>query len=260
MKYKNKNRMKRVSIMTESDTGKVRKGVETDYKEHLVEHLRELRNRIIYVMIVLFVATFLIYPFSGDILNFLWDKLLPENVTMSIYAPTDFIMTKIKLSIACAVGIAFPFLMYQLFRFMSRGLYKNEKRFFLKVVPVSYILFIIGASIAYFIILPIFMSYIIYYSDMTAAPQVSLTETINSVIVLVLGLGFVFQIPLLTVIAVEMGIIEVETVKKYRIAVYLFIFSLAFFLTPDPTFLAQVIVGISLIILFEMGLLLVRLF
>lgn len=246
--------------MSPSEIKHTRSGVETDYKEHIVDHLRELRNRLIVVIIVLSVATFFIYPFSGDIIRFLWDTLLPSGVIMSIYAPAEFLMTCLKLSVAISVGISFPVLMFELFKFMSRGLYKNEKKFLFKVVPASYILFLTGAGLAYFFILPVFMGYIIHYSDLSAMPQVSLTETINSVIVLVLGLGFVFQIPLLMVISMKMGIVQPSTLKKYRFTVYIALFSLGFFISPDPTFFAQVLVGIALVILFEISLILVKFF
>ena len=229
-----------------------------DYKEHLVGHLRELRKRIAVVLAVLAVGAFIFYPFSGDVIAYLWKALLPENVLMSVYSPTEFIMTRLRLSVAFAVAAGFPILMYELFRFMSRGLYTNERQFMMKVVPTSFLLFLFGAGLAYFLVLPVFMRYVIYYSDMTALSQISLEETVNSIITLTLGFGGVFQIPLLMVIAMKMGLVEPQTLRRYRYVVYGLLFSLAFFVSPDPTFFAQVIVGAALIVLFEMSLILVR--
>ena len=234
------------------------RGERSDYKEHLVEHLRELRKRLFVVIIVLAAGSFIFYPFSGDAVAYLWKALLPENVIMSIYSPTEFIMTRLKLSLAFAIAAGFPVLMYELFAFMSRGLYKNERKFMVKVIPTSFMLFLFGAGLAYFLILPLFMGYLIGYSDLSAAAQVSLSETINSVVTLTIGFGTVFQIPLLMVVAMKMGLVDAKTLRRYRFAVYGSLVGLAFFVSPDPTFFAQAIVGAVLIVFFEMSLILVR--
>ena len=244
-------------LIEKSDSG-TKKGVAGDYKENVVEHLREFRNRIIIAGAALLVGAILFYPYSDDAIVYLWAQLIPENVIMSIYSPTEYIMTRMKLSIAFAICLFFPLLMYQLFRFMSRGLYKNERRFLLKVVPVSFILFLLGASLAYFIVLPLFMNYIIFYADQTAVAQIGLAETFNTIISLVLGFGFVFQIPLLMVSVVRMGIVEEKTLRKGRLVVYGSLIGFAFLIAPDPTLVSQLIAGVALVILFEISLILLK--
>ncbi|MDV0447141.1 Sec-independent protein translocase protein TatCd [Methanosarcinaceae archaeon Ag5] len=237
-----------------------RRGVDIDYEEHLVEHLRELRNRLIVCIAALIVGAVIFYPLSGEGIAYLWDKLIPESAVMSIYAPTEYVMTRLKLSVACAIAVFFPLLSYETYKFMYRGLYANERKFLWRVVPASFILFLLGASLAYFIVLPIFLNYMIFYADQTAVAQVSLSETINTIITLVLGFGIVFQIPLLMIAAVKMGLIEEKTLRKGRIAVYGALIGFAFLISPDPTFVSQLIAGVALVILFEFSLIIMRFF
>ena len=246
-----------LNLPTELESGK-KGGVGGDYKEHVVDHLREFRNRIIVAGAALLVGALLFYPFSGDAIFYLWHELVPESVTMSIYAPAEYLMTRMKLSIAFAICLFFPLLMYEVFKFMSRGLYKNERKFLIKVVPVSFIMFLIGASLAYFVVLPLFLNFVIFYSDQTAVAQIGLSETFNTIIALVLGFGFVFQIPLLMVSVVRMGIVEEKTLRKGRLVVYGSLVGFSFLIAPDPTFISQLIAGVALVILFEISLILLK--
>ena len=235
-----------------------KKGVEDDYKEHVVDHLREFRNRIIVAGAALLIGAFIFYPYSGDAIAYLWSQFIPKGVIMSVYSPMEYMLTRMKLSIAFAICVFFPLLMYELFKFMSRGLYKNERRFLLKVVPLSFIMFLIGTSLAYFIVLPLFMEYIIFYSDQTAIAQIGLAETFNTIISLVLGFGIVFQIPILMVSVVRMGIVEEKTLRKGRLVVYGSLIGFAFLIAPDPTMISQLIAGVALVILFEISLILLK--
>ncbi|WP_316558202.1 twin-arginine translocase subunit TatC [Methanimicrococcus hongohii] len=229
-----------------------------DYQEHVVDHLKELRNRIIIAGAALLIGALIAYPFSGDAIAYLWEQFIPESVVMSIYSPTEYLMTRLKLSVAAAICVFFPLLMYELFAFMSRGLYKNERKFLIKVVPLSFILFILGAALAYFVVLPLFMNYVLFYSDQTAVAQIGLGETFNTIISLVLGFGLVFQIPLLMVSVVRMGIVSEKTLRKGRLVVYGSLIGFAFLISPDPTLVSQLIAGVALIILFEFSLILLK--
>lgn len=235
-----------------------KKRPEGDYEEHVVGHLAELRNRIIISGAVLLLGAVIAYPFSGEILAYLWDQFIPETVTMSIYSPTEHVMTRLKLSVAVAICLFFPLLTYEVFKFMSRGLYKNERKFLIKTVPLSFILFLSGAALAYFIVLPLFLNFVIFYSDQTAVAQVGLGETFNTIISLVLGFGLVFQIPLLMVSVVRMGIVEEKTLRKGRLVVYGSLIGFAFLISPDPTLVSQFIAAIALVVLFEFSLILLK--
>jgi len=102
--------------------------------------------------------------------------------------------------------------------------------------------------------------YILFYSGDLATAQLSVQDTLSAVTTILAGFGVVFQLPLLVVFAVKMRLIEYKTLKNQRMLIYSIILAFSLFLTPDPTFIAQVVVAILLGILFEFSLLLVRLF
>ena len=235
-----------------------KKSVKGDFEEHVVAHLKELRKRIIIAGAALLIGALLFYPFSGQAIAYLWDQLIPESVIMSIYSPAEYLMTRIKVSVAFAICVFFPLLMYELYKFMSRGLYKNERKFLIKTVPLSFLLFILGVSIAYFIVLPLFLTYILFYSDQTAAAQIGLAETFNTIIALLLGFGLVFQVPLLMISVVRLGIVEEKMLRKSRIVVYGALVGFTFLIAPDPTLVSQLLAGVVLVILFEFSLLLLK--
>lgn len=243
-------------LLSQTEFGKKRP--EGDFDEHVVGHLKELRNRLIVAGAALLLGALIFYPFSGEAVAYLWDQFIPDSVIMSIYSPTEYLMTRLKLSIAAAICIFFPLLMYELFKFMSRGLYQNERKFLIKVVPLSFILFLMGAALAYFIVLPLFLNFVLFYSDQSAVAQIGLGETFNTIISLVLGFGLVFQIPLLMVSVVRMGIVEEKTLRKGRLVVYGSLIGFAFLIAPDPTMISQLIAGVALVVLFEFSLILLK--
>ncbi len=179
---------------------------------------------------------------------------------MSVYTPLEWIFTRLKLALLFSIALSTPLFLYELFRFAARGLYQNEKRFFIKIVPFSFVLFILGTVIAYFLVVPVIFKYIILYSSDVAVAQISVQKTMSVVTTFVLGLGLVFQLSLIAIFLIKMGIVKYETLKKKRILIYAAIASFTMLLSPDPTFVAQLISGILLIVLFEFILVIAKLF
>lgn len=235
-------------------------GVPGDTEEPVVAHLVELRNRLAIVLIWLVIGIFLAFPFSDDGMLIIWKRFISSGIIMTAYSPLEWTFARLKLCLVFALAISIPQLFYQLYKFAGKGLYPHEKRFFLKVVPASFLLFIFGAAIGYFIILPAMFKYILFYSGDLATAQLSVQDTLSAVTTILAGFGVVFQLPLLVVFAVKMGLIEYKTLKKQRMLVYSVIMAFSLFLTPDPTFIAQAVVAVLLGVLFEFSLVLVRLF
>lgn len=235
-------------------------GVPGDAEEPLMVHLFELRNRLGIVIICLILGVFIAYPFSADGMQLIWKEFLSSKVDMTAYSPLEWMLARLELSLVFALAIGIPTFFYQLYRFAGKGLYPNEKRFFLKIIPVSFVLFLFGVSIGYFIVLPLMFKYILMFSGDMATAQLSVRETLAAVTTILAGFGILFQLPLLVVSAVKLGLIKYETLKKQRILVYSAIMALSLFLSPDPTFIAQIVVALLLGVLFEFSLLLVRIF
>lgn len=235
-------------------------GVPGDIEEPLTAHLYELRNRLAVVLVWLFLAIMVAYPFSEKGLLLVWNEFISPKLDMAVYSPLEWIFARLKLCLVFAIAVSIPQFFYQLYRFTGKGLYPHEKRFFQKVVPASFLLFILGAALGYFIVLPVMFRYVIFYSGDTASAQLSVQNTLSTVTTILAGFGIVFQAPLLVIFAVKMGLVEYETLKRQRILIYSAIVTLSLFLSPDPTFIAQIVVALLLAVLFEVSLLLVRLF
>lgn len=235
-------------------------GVPGDVEEPIVAHLIELRNRLAIVLIWLFLGIILSFPFSAKGMLLVWKEFISTDIYMTAYSPLEWTFARLKLCLVFALAISIPQLFYQLYRFAGKGLYPHEKRFFLKIIPASFLLFIFGTAIGYFIVLPVMFKYILLYSGDMATAQLSVQNTLSAVTTILAGFGLVFQLPLLVVFAVKMGLVEYQTLKKQRILVYSGIMAISLFLSPDPTFIAQIVVALLLGVLFEFSLLLVRLF
>lgn len=227
-----------------------------DKEMPLVEHIKELRKRLMMVAIPVIIITSISYFFSGELLQLIWKQTV--QVPMTIYAPMDLIITRLTLSLVCALFIGIPLVVYEVFMFIGKGLYPNEKLFFIKIVPFSFILFTAGAMLAYFVAIPLIFKYTIMYSIDVAAPQISVIKTIYTILTLVLGFGLVFQFPLLMVFAIKMGILKYESVRGKRTVVYGILLALALFVSPDPSAISELIVAAALVVLFEFSLVIAR--
>lgn len=227
-----------------------------DVEMPLVEHIKELRARLMTVAIPVIIITSISYFFSGELLHLIWNQTV--RVPMTIYAPMDLIVTRLTLSLVCALFIGIPLVVYEVFMFVGKGLYPNEKMFFIKIVPFSFIMFTAGAMLAYFVAIPLIFKYTIMYSIDVAAPQISLIKTIYTILTLVLGFGLVFQFPLLMVFAIKMGILKYESVRGKRTVVYGILLALALFVSPDPSAISELIVAAALVVLFEFSLVIAK--
>jgi sec-independent protein translocase protein TatC len=234
-------------------------GVPGDMEEPLMVHLFEFRNRLAKVIICLILGVFIAYPFSANAMQLIWKDFLTSNVDLTAYSPLEWMLARLELSLVFALAITVPMFFYQLYGFAGKGLYPNEKRFFLKIIPVSFLLFIFGVAIGYFVVLPVMFKYILMFSGDMATAQLSVQETLSAVTTILAGFGILFQLPLLVVSAIKLGLIKYQTLKKQRLLVYSAIMAFSLFLSPDPTFIAQIVVALLLAVLFEFSLLLVRL-
>jgi len=229
-------------------------GVPGDENLPLLDHITEFRSRLIVVVLALCVSAAIVYPFSGTIVRMIWNNLLPEGMQMTIYAPLELVITKLMLSFVVAFAVGIPLFMYELLTFAGTGLYPGEKRFLIKVVPTSFLLFLSGAAIAYFVIVPVIFAYIIPQSGDLAVAGLSLRKTFSLVTTLLLGFGLTFQLPVLVIAAIKMGLLELKKLKSLRPVVYGAFIALAMFAAPDATGAAQLITVAMLVILFEISL------
>lgn len=224
----------------------------------LSEHIEEMVYRILKVAAVALVGAILAFFFSGTLLENLWYSFV--SLDPHTYHPLSKVITQLKLSAMVGIAISLPVLVYETFEFMKPGLYPNEKRYFISVVPVSVVLLGIGMGFSLFIALPILFDYFLYYSEGIANPGLGLRETFDLVIMFSLGMGTIFQIPLLMFLAIKTGVASRVWFKSKRAIVWgscitiSFLFSGAF----DPTGVAGIAIALTMIGLFEFTLVLLK--
>jgi sec-independent protein translocase protein TatC len=229
-----------------------------DKEMPLSEHLRELRDRIVVVLGVTLALMAVTFIFSSTLVGMVLKHVVPAGATLTIYAPLELFEVRIVVSFIVAIAVGFPLLVYEAFRFASPGLYEHEKRFVVLVLPISFLLFVLGALVAYFLVLPAFFYLVYEYDGSMVVSDLSIGQTFSIVTNLMLGFGIVFQVPLVINMAIKMGLVKRKTLADSRLLAYGLLVGFAVFITPAPSMLSQLLVGVVLIALYEASLLIAR--
>lgn len=232
--------------------------IATDREYPLTYHLRELRSRMWVVTIVLLVSVMITFPFSADIIQIIWHDLIPPQVDLVVYTPMEWLITRLTVSLVAALFAAVPVIIYELFAFIKPGLYPNEKKFFLLVFPPSLLLFLSGAAVAYFIVIPIVFNYMVMYSADAASSGLSVKQTFSIISTMMVIFGLLFQFPMLVIFSIKSGLLKRQQLKEKRMLVYGTLVAFAMFVAPDVTGMSQLIMAFFLLLLFEFSLLISR--
>lgn len=237
----------------------------------LLDHLVELRRRLIISLAAIAAAFVMCFIFSRQIFDFLIvpfveavGKAQAGRDPTLYFAPLEFFFTRVRLSIFAAVAVAFPVLAWQAYAFVAPGLYRREKKAaapFLVAMPV---LFLVGAALVYFIMMPFVMRFAVGFeaqaADGSPATYELLTRVgdyLSLVTTLILAFGFAFQLPVFLTLLARAGIIDSGFLVKNRRIAIVVIFIIAAFLTPPDPF-SQVVLGACIIALYETSVLSVR--
>ena len=226
--------------------------------ESISSHLLELRSRLIRVIICLGVLFIAGIPFASEIYGFVASPLLsilPEGSSMIATQVTSPFMAPIKLVLFAALLITMPYLFYEVWMFMSPGLYKNEKTFVMPLMITTIILFTAGIAFAYFIVCPIIFKFFIASAPNSIQVMTDISQYLNFVIKLVFAFGVAFEIPVATFLLVKSGIVKKELLIKSRPYLIILFFVIGMLLTP-PDIFSQLFLALPMWILFELGLLL----
>ena len=221
----------------------------------LVEHLVELRNRLVKGVGAIFLVFISLIYFARDIYNFVAQplmKALDGSTSMIATDVTATFLTPFKLTFFVSIFIAMPYLLYQIWAFIAPALYRKEKRLAKPLFISSVLLFYTGIALAYFVVLPpIFMFFkAITPEDVALMPDI--TTFLNLVMKMFFAFGLAFEIPVATVILVTAGIISPEDLAKKRPDGIVACFVIAMLMTP-PDVLSQTLLAIPMWGLFEIG-------
>ena len=240
--------------------------------------LRKLLIRISLVVICVAIVVFvfkdltfsiILAPSESDFLTYRWIEKVVHLFNSNFhfdYFYVDLIATDLSsqflthMTVAIYLGLlcASPFIIYELFKFVSPALYEHERKYSKKIIIIVYLLFIVGVLMSYYVLFPISFRFLGTYS---VAERVHSTITLDSYIstftTLTLLLGLVFQLPILAFIMAKMGIIEAYILVKYRRYAFLIILLVAAIITP-PDIMTLLLVGIPLYLLYEVSIIVIR--
>ena len=250
----------------------------------LIEHLTELRSRLIRSVAAFVVAMLFCFIFAGYLLDFLLlpiEKTMRElgnpNPVMQYTAPQEYFFTLLRIAMVGGLALSFPVIATQLWRFVAPGLYRNEKSAFLPFIVASPALFMIGAMFAHLIVTPLAMRFFLGFADLpsmlspllTGAENISenktgidivfngkVNETLDITLKLIVAFGLCFQLPVLLTLMGKAGLIDADGLRRVRKYAVVGILTLAAVVTP-PDVITQVILFVAVYGLYEISILLV---
>jgi sec-independent protein translocase protein TatC len=237
-------------------------------KAPLIEHLIELRRRLMWALVAIFVAFVICFWFAKPIYNFLlWPYRVAAGVDAPIEliytAPQEFFFTEVKLALFGAMFLAFPVIASQLYMFVAPGLYRKERQAFLPFLIATPVLFLAGAALVYFVAMPLAMKFFLSMQETGEnGVQIMLTakvsEYLSLIMMLMIGFGICFQLPVLLTLLARAGLVTSDQLKHYRKHAIVGVFIAAAILTPpDP--ISQIALALPTLALYEISIYAVKL-
>jgi sec-independent protein translocase protein TatC len=227
-----------------------------DKEQPLVQHLIELRTRLLHIVYFLLIVFGCLFPFATEIYAIVSAPLqavLPEGTNMIATDVISPFLTPLKLTFYVSLFLAVPFILYQLWAFIAPGLYKHEKQLALPLLVSSVILFFAGMAFAYFLVLPMLFDFTMGIELEGVSTMTDITKYLDLVIHMFFAFGFAFEIPVATVLLIHAGIVSPDALAEKRRYIVVGCFVVGMLLTP-PDIFSQTLLAIPMWMLFEAGL------
>lgn len=221
----------------------------------LLEKLNQIRRGIITVLVVLVGASLFAYTAAPSVLEWAMAPL-GQLVYLS---PAEAFMARIKMALALGFIITLPVLLWEIWRLVAPALGRGERRLTFWLIPAGFLLFLLGSSFAYYGVLPVALRFFLSFGSDVLQPMISLGNLVSFTLGLVLPFGLVFELPIVILFLSRLGLVTSQGLREKRKFAILLIFIAAAALTPGPDIFSQLLMGVPLLMLYEVSVWLARL-
>jgi sec-independent protein translocase protein TatC len=231
-----------------------------DQELSFLEHLVELRGRLLKASAAVLVILVILLPFARKLYALLAAPLtavLPENSSMIAIDVASPFLTPFKLALLLSLILAIPFVLYQIWAFVAPALYREEKKLARPLLYTSVLLFYLGCAFAYFLVFPLVFGFFTRVAPEGVTVMTDISKYLDFVMTLFLAFGIAFEVPIATIILVATGVTTVDKLAKMRGFVLVGAFAIGMLLTP-PDVISQTLLALPMWVLFEIGLLMSR--
>ncbi|NLJ29087.1 MAG: twin-arginine translocase subunit TatC [Deltaproteobacteria bacterium] len=234
-------------------------------KMPFTEHLEELRKRLIYIAVAIGIGFLISYAFKERLFEILmkpWIEALPQDQGAKLIytAPHEAFFTYLKVSFIAGCGLSVPVVVYQVWCFIAPGLYEHERRYIIPIVFFSSFFFVGGALFGYFLVFPVGFRFFTSFANHYITPMISTREFLTFSMRLLLGFGFVFELPIFAFFLGKLGLVTAPFLRRQRKIAIVVIFITAAALTPGPDVFSQFMMAAPLLILYEASVWIVHFF
>ena len=246
--------------MAENETNQ--DDLQDQQEQTLMDHLIELRDRLLHMVLAILIVFVALFAFSEDIFTIAAEPLLnlmPEGTSMIATGVTSPFLVPFKLVLLLSVLVTIPYLLHQIWAFIAPGLYHHEKRMATPLLISSVILFYCGIAFAYFVIFPILFGFFIGIAPEGVAVMTDIGQYLDFIIAIFLAFGIAFEVPVATFLLIAAGVTSVDKLANKRPYIIIGAFVVGMLLTP-PDVISQSLLAIPIWLLFELGLIASRIF
>jgi sec-independent protein translocase protein TatC len=231
-----------------------------DAEDSFLSHLFELRDRLIRALAAILIVFVCLFPWAKELYAMLAQPLLASLPRGGQMIATDVVgvfLVPMKVALMVAFLIALPYVLYQVWAFVAPGLYAHEKKLALPLVTASVVLFFIGMTFAYLLVFPTVFSFMAKVAPDGVAWMTDIEKYLSFVMSTFIAFGVTFEVPIVVIVLVQMGVVSLATLKSWRPYVIVGAFVIGAIFTP-PDVISQLMLAIPLCLLYELGMLLAR--
>lgn len=229
-------------------------------EESFLSHLIELRDRLIRALLAILIVFLCLFPWARDLYSLLAQPLLaslPKGGQMIATDVVGVFLVPMKVTLMVAFVIALPVVLFQTWAFVAPGLYTHEKKLVLPLIVASVVLFIAGMSFAYFLVFPTVFGFMASVAPEGVAWMTDIDKYLSFVLTTFVAFGVTFEVPVVVIVLVRMGMVSIEKLKEIRPYVIVGAFVIGAIFTP-PDVISQIMLAVPLWLLYELGIIMAR--